>query len=252
MAWATGECQRDHELHLTDQVPISHFEEAFLPEVQKLAENIPVGFHLFDENDEPSHIPVFDPFDDPADMPAFDGVVNSEMVLDVDDPGFTLSKDAASMLSDGTCSDKSDASTSLDTDFKARARSKSDPTLSPEEVSIKQGRIDSYVREANTAISRLKPYCHYVRHSQDIAKLWETTFDDIRQFVSELQEERNERPGLVDTRVLEDWVRGLQEFELTLAAKIKAGTLAQLGEMDDSVIDGRCFECARWCDVPRP
>lgn len=244
MTWATGECQRDHGLNLTEQVPISHFEEAFLPEMQRLADNIPGGLPVFDQNDEPSYIPVFDPFDDPADMPSFDGLIDIDMRLDVDDPGFTLTEVSTSILPDRTGGDQPDVSSSPAASRKTRGRSQSDPTSSPEGDSIKQAKIDSYVGEAHSVIMRMERFCHYVHHSYQITELWSTTFADIRRFVTELQHDRNTRPAMVDTRVIVEWIKSLQDFELNLAAKIKEGIREELEEV---VLDECCFECARWC-----
>lgn len=250
MTWATGECQRDHELHLSDQIPISHFEEAFLPEMQRLAENVPTGTPVFDENNEPTHIPVFDPSDDPVDMPSFGAFGDSETVLDIDNPGLTLSEPATVMLPDDICNHEPVTSTRPAPDFTRRGCTMSGPRSPVEEVAIQQSRIDFYARQANTAICRLERYCHYVRNSRQITKLWETTFHDICQFVSPLEDDRNTRPEIVDTRNLAECVKGLQEFEITLASKIKAG-LTPPGVVDDLLMDERCCQCALQSNFPR-
>lgn len=250
MTWATGECQRDHELHLSDQVPISHFEEAFLPEMQRLAENVPTGTPVFDENNEPTHIPVFDPSDDPVDMPSFGSFEDSGTVLDIDNLGLALSEPATVMLPDDTCNNQSDTSTRPVPGFKRRGRTMSEPRLPAEEVAIPQSRIDFYARQANTAICRLERYCHYVRNSRHITRLWETPFHDICQFLSALEDDRNTHPEIVDTRDLAEWVKVLQEFEITLASKIKAG-LTPPGVVDDLLMDERCSQCALQSNFPR-
>ena len=250
MAWATGECQRDHEFHLSDQVPISHFEEAFLPEMQRLAENTPTGTPVFNENNEPTHIPVFDPFDDPVDMPLFGAFEDSGTVLDIHNPGLTLSEPATVILPDDNCNHQLDTSTRPAPDFTRHWRTMSEPRLPAEEMSIQQSSIDFYARQANTAIFRLERYCHYVRNSRHITRLWETAFHDICQFVSALEDDRNTRPEIVDTRDLAEWVKGLQKFEITLAAKIKAG-LTPPGVVDDLLMDERCSQCALQSNFPR-
>lgn len=244
ITWATGECQRDHGLNLTEQVPISHFEEAFLPEMQRLADNMPGRLPGFDPDDEPSYIPVFDPCDDSAAMPSFDGVIDSDMELYVDDPGVTLTEASTSKLPDLTRNDNPDLSTRVPISPKTRGRSKSDPTTSPEEDSIKQAKIDSYVAEAYSVVTRMERFCHYVHHSYQITELWSKTLDDIRKFVAELQHDRNTRPAMVDTKVIVEWIKSLQDFELKLAAKIKEGIRSELEEV---ILDECCFECARWC-----
>jgi hypothetical protein len=90
----------------------------------------------------------------------------------------------------------------------------------------------------------MERFCHYVHHSYQITELWSKTLDDIRKFVTELQHDRNTRPAMVNTKVIVEWIKSLQDFELKLAAKIKEGIRSELEEV---ILDECCFECARWC-----